>query len=86
MAHKVYQRKARYRDFLLFLFEKYELKCWFCLNPFTEADLPVRKSDNLTEHHIDGDHSNWDIDNRVLAHTDCHKRHHLSERRASGIT
>lgn len=76
---RIYRRYARIRTFLLHLIEKYEVKCFFCGKQLTEADIPLRKVDRITEHHIDGNHDNNDILNKAFAHRSCHKRHHMEK-------
>lgn len=51
-----------------------------CKEKFIYDDvLPARGVDNLTEHHIDGDHMNMSLSNRVLVHRVCHKSFHTKD-------
>ena len=81
---KLSWQKTHLRDLLLFVLTKYDIRCYFCHKPFTIADFPKRMTDLITEHHLDGDHMNMKIENRVLAHRTCHKSHHMRERRQNG--
>lgn len=74
-------QKTHLRDLLLLVLTKYNIRCYTCGEPFTLADFPPRKTDLITEHHIDLDHMNMSIDNRVLVHRRCHKSYHMKERR-----
>lgn len=76
-------RKGRLRYLLLHLLSKYMVGCYLCSAPFTESDVPVRTVDLLTEHHIDGNHFNWNKDNIVLTHRKCHKQYHGRNRKES---
>ncbi len=78
---KLSWQKTHMRDILLLLLTKYNITCYFCHKPFTLADFPKRMTDLITEHHIDGDHSNMKIDNRTISHRYCHKSKHMVERR-----
>jgi len=72
--------KARLKYFLWAMIEKYQPNCYMCKEPFIYDDaLPPRGTDNLTEHHIDGDHMNMKLENRVLVHRICHKSHHTKD-------
>ena len=72
--------KARLKYFLWLLMQKYQPDCYFCHEPFRYADsLPARGTDNLTEHHLDGDHQNMALANRVLVHRECHKAFHTKD-------
>lgn len=69
--------KARLKELLWVLIEKHQPACPMCMKNFVRSDiLPSRGSDTLTEHHIDGNHYNSDLINRVLVHRQCHKSHH----------
>lgn len=72
-------RKARLRYLLIFLLKKYNISCYLCHKPLGEADIPVRRVDLLTEHHIDGDHENWNTENLTLVHRTCHKSYHTKD-------
>lgn len=72
--------KARLRYFLWAMIEKHQPLCPICKQAFTLADaLPPRGIDNLTEHHLDGDHENMAPSNRVLVHRSCHKQYHVKD-------
>ena len=72
--------KARLKDLLWLMLVKYQPTCSLCKQPFARDDvLPSRGSDNLTEHHRDGQHYNNVLSNRVLVHRECHKRHHVKD-------
>lgn len=76
MKTKTSYNKARLRKLLLLMIAKHQPNCCICGLPFIEADLPVRATDQLTEQHLDGDHSNNALTNRGLAHRSCHKSLH----------
>jgi 5-methylcytosine-specific restriction endonuclease McrA len=72
--------KARLKYFLWILIQKYQPICPMCGEKFKYDEvLPARGTDNLTDHHIDGDHSNMDLANRILVHRHCHKRYHVKD-------
>ncbi len=72
--------KARLKYFLWFFIQKYQPNCCLCHAPFVYSDiLPPRGTDNLTEHHLDGDHQNMRLSNRGLCHRTCHKSHHTKD-------
>lgn len=72
--------KARLKYFLWSMIQLHQPNCWMCKEPFILADaLPPRGTDNLTEHHKDGDHMNMAVGNRVLVHRICHKSHHVKD-------
>jgi hypothetical protein len=72
--------KSRLKYFLWTMIQKYQPRCYFCNEPFSYEDvLPPRGTDNLTEHHKDGDHQNMRLDNRTLSHRTCHKTHHVKD-------
>ena len=61
-------------------------KCCFCHKPLVNVKAENIRFGNatakpidlkITIHHKDGDHSNNEKSNRKLAHTTCHKRHHV---------
>ena len=79
---KLSWQKTHLRDILLFVLTKYNITCYICHKPFTLADFPKRMTDLITEHHLDGDHMNMKIDNRTIVHRNCHKSHHMRERRS----
>ena len=81
---KVYHQKARYREFLILLIQQYDICCFFCCKPITEADLPVRKVDSLTIHHKDEDRTNNSPYNLEVVHRGCHKHHHTYKRLKGG--
>jgi hypothetical protein len=65
-------------------------QCFFCHLPLLPADVfkghkagdsrgkPLPEVEDITEHHIDGNHDNNAIENRVYTHGTCHKKHHAS--------
>lgn len=70
--------KARLRYFLWMMIRKYQPNCGICHTPFVYEDaLPPRGTDNLTEHHKDGDHDNMKMENREIVHRRCHKGYHV---------
>jgi len=72
--------KARLRYFLWMMVRKYQPDCYICHLPFIYDDaLPARGTDNLTEHHLDGDHDNMLMENRCLVHRTCHKSFHTKD-------
>lgn len=72
--------KARLKYFLWYLIRKFHPLCCICNQPFIYEDiLPPRGTDNLTEHHFDGDHDNMKFENRGLSHRVCHKRYHVKD-------
>ena len=64
--------------------------CFFCAAPLLtraaanhgDSDGP-KLLDQLTLHHVDGDHQNNAPANRVWAHRFCHKRHHMQAQHAA---
>ena len=77
---KVSYEKSRLKELLWLMIEKHQAHCAICHKPFTkETDLPSRGSDQLTEHHKDGQHYNNDLSNRVLVHRTCHKSYHTKD-------
>jgi 5-methylcytosine-specific restriction endonuclease McrA len=82
---KIYGRARRLRELLVLCFRKYAVKCHFCGEHLSERDLPVRATDLLTIHHLDGDRGNDSVDNLVIAHRRCHKAHHLNNNRRVGL-
>ena len=71
--------KGRYRTFLLLLLQKYQPFCPICGQPITEADLPTRGKDSLTEHHVNGVHEDGRLENRVIVHRRCQKSYHTKD-------
>ena len=74
-----YSKIDRYKRLLRYFFEKYKPRCYFCnelLDWKTFYHKFGFKKDNITEHHIDLNHSNGLIDNRELSHRVCHKGFH----------
>jgi len=72
--------KGRLKYLLWSMIQKYQPNCYMCHQPFVYLDvLPPRGVDNLTEHHIDGDHLNMRLENRTLVHRTCHKSHHTKD-------
>lgn len=76
---KTSYNKSRLRDILWTMIQKHQPNCYLCRQAFTVDILPARRTDLLTEHHIDGDHSNMKLENRVLVHRECHKRYHVKD-------
>ena len=77
---KTSYEKSRLKDLLWLLLQKYQPSCYLCNKPFDkDTDLPSRGSDQLTEHHKDGNHYNVSLDNRVLVHRQCHKSFHAKD-------
>lgn len=79
MTTAVSKEKARLRYFVYMLLKKHQPNCYFCGKPFTWDDLPSRGLDNLTEHHIDGNHINSSPSNSVFSHRNCHKAYHTKD-------
>ncbi len=79
---KLSWQKIHLRDLLWLLIQRYHPNCYVCGKPFSlKDDFPKRLTDLITEHHIDGDHMNMALSNRVLVHRRCHKVHHMTDRR-----
>jgi len=76
---RIYRRASRYREFLKLIFAKYDVKCYFCGEPLTEKDIPVRRVDNITIHHKNHDRSDNRVENLVFAHRKCHKAYHIRQ-------
>lgn len=76
---KTSYNKARIHDFLWLMVQKHQPNCCLCHTHFTLADLPSRATDLITEHHLNGNHSNNDLANRELAHRRCHKSYHAKD-------
>ena len=77
MSKAVSYEKSRLKELLWLMIQKYQPNCQICGKPFKKSEiLPSRGTDQLTEHHIDGNHYNDDLSNRALAVRTCHKRHH----------
>ena len=76
MAWSQSSKLQRYKEYLKFLFQKYELRCYFCgrlLDP--DAFFPKKSGTHLDEyliHHIDGNHKNERPENKAFAHRSCH--------------
>ena len=82
---RVYQWLRRYRNVVIFFIRKYNISCYFCGQRFTKDDLPRKKVDEITIHHIDGNSRNNKKENLAPAHRKCHKRFHILEaKRGSG--
>lgn len=80
MSIKLSQEKQRLKYLLWRMIEKYQPNCYICNKPFVREDvLPPRGVDQLTEHHIDGDHQNMKPSNCKLVHRRCHKSHHTKD-------
>ena len=76
---KTSYNKGRLRDLLWMMLQRYHPVCRLCGKVFTEADLPTRGEDNLTEHHSNGIHEDNRLMNRELVHRTCHKRYHVKD-------
>jgi len=76
----IYAKAERYKQFLRFFFEKYEPECCFCGKKLDWRtffrNMNGKQLDDITEHHLDGNHSNANIGNRILAHRNCHLKYH----------
>jgi len=80
MSSKISQEKQRLKYLLWSMIEKYQPSCYLCHESFIrDKVLPARGIDNLTEHHIYGNHLNMKIENRVLTHRKCHKKFHVRD-------
>lgn len=80
MSVRLSQEKARLKYLLWSMVEKHQPTCCICKQPFIrDSVLPARGVDNLTEHHLDGNHMNMRIENRSLAHRHCHKSYHTKD-------
>lgn len=71
--------KQQLRYFLLFVIEKYDIRCFFCGEKITADDIPARGNLQITEHHKDRNRLNWAMSNRWLAHRKCHKQEHVRD-------
>lgn len=47
--------------------------CYFCGEEIVKRG---RESDSLCVHSLDGNHDNWDPDNKVPTHKKCHTEYH----------
>lgn len=65
--------KSQMRDLLIFLLDKYDVRCCFCGKRVTKEDIPVRGSPLVTVHHVNQVHEDDRIENRAVAHRRCHK-------------
>jgi len=70
-----YKRTRQLKQISKHFLEKYQPKCYLCHELLTEKDLP----DNITEHHINGDHFDNRPANKALAHETCHRKYHYKE-------
>lgn len=69
--------KSRLKELLWLMIQRHQPRCAICGKEFIKEDvLPSRGSDLLTEHHVDCNHQNSDLENRVLVHRTCHKSFH----------
>jgi len=50
------------------------IRCHFCERIIIK--LEGRESESLNIHSLDGNHENWDPDNKVPIHKKCQDRHH----------
>lgn len=53
-----------------------DIFCHFCAKPIIK--LNGLESESLVLHSLDGNHDNWDPDNKVPAHRGCHVKYHMS--------
>ena len=73
-------QKSRLYEHLRFALDKLQpAGCWFCHQPFTVTDLPKRGRDKITIHHVDGNHSNNEVSNRVFVHNKCQRKYHVKD-------
>lgn len=73
-------QKTHLKELLWTMLQKHQPNCYVCGKPFIYKDIfPIRKTDLLTEHHLDGDHMNMSSSNRVVVHRSCHKAHHTKD-------
>jgi len=70
------RRKERLREMLLLMFERHKERCFLCGEQLSEKDIPPRRVDELTIHHL-----SYSPEEKVIVHRRCHKAHHLRERR-----
>jgi len=85
MAKRVspYAKVARLKDLARYFVMKFEPVCPFCNEVITVNDLMQgHEPDKLTIHHCDEDRSNNIIENLILTHRSCHRRHHKLKERA----
>jgi hypothetical protein len=68
----------------MLMLKKFEVRCYFCGEKLTENDLPVRKVDNLTIHHLNHNHLDNRVENLVLVHRKCHKAYHMRMNHVKG--
>lgn len=66
-----YKRTRQLKDLSRHFLEKYKPKCYFCHQPLLPKDLP----DNITEHHINGNHNDNRPANKALCHETCHRKY-----------
>jgi hypothetical protein len=82
----LYSKIERQKQFLTFLMDKYEPKCFFCGEKMDSLSFYRNKSgkqlDDFTVHHVDENRSNNHISNLVLAHRKCHLKHHRQKEKA----
>jgi len=78
---RIYQRSGRLREMLSLILAKYDIRCHFCGERLSPSDLPVRRTDGLTIHHLNGHRGDNSPENLVLAHRRCHKAFHLRTER-----
>jgi len=70
-----YKRTRQLKQISASFLEKYKPKCFFCGEVLTKKDLP----DNITDHHINGDHNDNRPENKAFAHETCHRKHHYED-------
>jgi len=86
MRKSTRQELRKLRELLRFLLRG--KKCYFCRKPLIKDKSYAKDGDSqgspisrrVTIHHKDGDHDNDALGNKKLAHTPCHKSHHMKER------
>jgi hypothetical protein len=66
-----YKRTRQMKQINQYFLEKYKPKCYFCHKPLTAKDLP----DNITIHHINGNHDDNRDENKALSHETCHRKY-----------
>lgn len=69
-------RRKKQKQEMIDGFEK-PLKCFFCRKPVTVMTGKTWKS--FVGHSLDGDHDNFDPDNKVPTHRGCHSSWHSSD-------
>ncbi len=67
-------RIRRHRNEELIKYFGVPLICHFCGKEVSK--LEGKRSDSLAFHSLDGNHDNWDPENKAPTHRGCHTRHH----------